>query len=84
MAAVQWDPSNPDEKFYRQSVFINMWYRYAQLQVHRPFLKKVSPLALSSLAICTNTARAVSRIIGNVLQRGDAMLAPNVLACLLH
>jgi hypothetical protein len=69
---VRWDPKREDPTFFFQSASI--WSAYYQLQilVHRPFVHQSgtpSSMALSSLAICTNAARACSRVIEAHQQR---------------
>ncbi|KAF5316954.1 hypothetical protein D9611_003877 [Ephemerocybe angulata] len=75
-----WDPANPDQKLFSQSLFLHCTFCYTQIQVHRPFLARGdSPLAMSSRAICTNAARSCSLAAEVSLKRHHWALVPNVM-----
>jgi hypothetical protein len=63
LSTVRWDPSRPESVFLHQSAFIHATYYYLQIQIHRPFIQKTTSLSFPSLAICTNAARACSRLM---------------------
>ncbi|TFK22891.1 hypothetical protein FA15DRAFT_671065 [Coprinopsis marcescibilis] len=61
---LRWDPNRADRVFLDQSAALFINYYWVQILVHRPFMATRNRLtkAFSSLAICTNAARACSRI----------------------
>ncbi|KAG2014304.1 nuclear protein [Coprinopsis cinerea AmutBmut pab1-1] len=67
---LRWDPNNPNPIFFDQSALIFSTFYWVQILIHRPFISIRSKLSLSSLAICTNAARACSRIMELHSQRG--------------
>ncbi|KAF8904482.1 fungal-specific transcription factor domain-containing protein [Gymnopilus junonius] len=67
---LQWDPERADLQFFHQSVVLHCGYYYVQIQTHRPFLTKKSPLSFSSLAMCTNAARSCSHVVEASMTRG--------------
>lgn len=57
--------SQVNSNFRRQSVVLHAGLYFLQIFMHRPFLmsrEKNSPMTTSSIAICTNAARACSRL----------------------
>lgn len=60
---VRWDPNREDLDFFRQSALLYTHYYHLQILIHRPFIRKPSPLAFPSMAICTNAARTCSHIV---------------------
>ncbi|KAF9493319.1 hypothetical protein BDN71DRAFT_1570031 [Pleurotus eryngii] len=60
---LRWDPNREDLDFFRQSAVLYTHYYYLQILIHRPFIRKPSPLAFPSMAICTNAARTCSHIV---------------------
>ncbi|RXW21403.1 hypothetical protein EST38_g4459 [Candolleomyces aberdarensis] len=72
-----WDPLNPHPQFYIQSLVLHCTFQYLQIQVHRPFLSRKDSLALSSLAICANAARACSHAAASCVKRQLGVF-PNV------
>jgi hypothetical protein len=63
---VRWDPQRKDDLFFYQSAMVYTVYYTVQIIVHRPFIsnRTASPqLTAPSLAICTQAARANSRIL---------------------
>ncbi|TEB23521.1 hypothetical protein FA13DRAFT_1778290 [Coprinellus micaceus] len=62
---LKWDPYHPNTVFLGQSAMLFTTFYYLQIFVHRPFISSPGQpaLAFSSLAICTNAARACSRIM---------------------
>ena len=68
--AVQWDPERADLVTFHQSVHLHMAYSYTQIQIHRSFLTKKSPLSFTSLAICANAARSCAHVLEAGVTRG--------------
>ncbi|KJA21189.1 hypothetical protein HYPSUDRAFT_67935 [Hypholoma sublateritium FD-334 SS-4] len=68
--SLQWDPERTDLVTFHQSVHLHTAYSYAQIQIHRPFLIKKSPLSFTSLAICTNAARSCAHVLEAGMTRG--------------
>jgi hypothetical protein len=83
--AVRWDPKREDATFFHQSAALYSIYYQLQIVVHRPFIPqsgKQSPIALSSLAICTNAARACSRVVdAHQLRRNGRVSIQTVRIC---
>ncbi|THV02448.1 hypothetical protein K435DRAFT_749568 [Dendrothele bispora CBS 962.96] len=78
---LRWDPHRKDKLFFQQSAFLYIQYYHCQIQTHRPFLQKKSPLSFPSLAICTNASRSCIHVVEVHAQRGVIGL-PHVLnAC---
>ncbi|PPR05818.1 hypothetical protein CVT26_010098 [Gymnopilus dilepis] len=67
---LRWDPSRADLNLFHQSVVLHSFYYYVQIQIHRPFLTKKSPLSFSSLAMCSNAARSCTHVLEASLTRG--------------
>lgn len=68
--AVRWDPERPDLVIFHQSMILHIVYSYTQIQIHRPFLTKKSPMSFASLAICTNAARSCAHVLEGGMSRG--------------
>ena len=68
--AVRWDPERPDLVIFHQSMILHIVYSYTQIQIHRPFLTKKSPMSFASLAICTNAARSCAHVLEGGMTRG--------------
>jgi hypothetical protein len=64
LSLVRWDPNREDPIFFTQSAMLHSMYYNVQIQIHRPFINKPSPLTFHSLAMCANAARSCSRILG--------------------
>ncbi|KAF7424023.1 hypothetical protein PC9H_009323 [Pleurotus ostreatus] len=60
---LRWDPNREDLDFFSQSAMLYTHYYHLQILIHRPFIRKPSPLAFPSMAICTNAARTCSHIV---------------------
>ncbi|EKM80699.1 hypothetical protein AGABI1DRAFT_126749 [Agaricus bisporus var. burnettii JB137-S8] len=60
---LRWNPHQENTTFLHQSAWLHTMFYYIQIQIHRPFIQKASPLSFPSLAICTNAARACSHIV---------------------
>ncbi|KAF9010512.1 fungal-specific transcription factor domain-containing protein [Cyathus striatus] len=63
---LRWDPARTRDVYGNQSALLYVTYNYAQILVHQPFLpgrRRLSPLTLPSLAICTNAARSCCHAI---------------------
>ncbi|VDC00344.1 unnamed protein product [Peniophora sp. CBMAI 1063] len=62
---LRWDPtSHSNDAFFLQSAYLHSHYHITQMIVHRPFiatLRKRYPFP--SLAICTNAARSLTRVV---------------------
>ncbi|KAJ3490460.1 hypothetical protein NLJ89_g11431 [Agrocybe chaxingu] len=67
---LRWTPNMKDPVFFHQSVCLHATYYYVQMQIHRPFLTKISPLSFPSLAMCTNAARSCCHLLEVALQKG--------------
>ncbi|KAL0573763.1 Gypsy retrotransposon integrase-like protein 1 [Marasmius crinis-equi] len=80
---LRWNPDRPftNDIFFNQSATLYSVYFWATIQIHRPFIPRVSkvmskntvnnsPLSYSSLAVCTNAARACARLLDVQLTRG--------------
>ncbi|KJA20732.1 hypothetical protein HYPSUDRAFT_42806 [Hypholoma sublateritium FD-334 SS-4] len=68
--SVRWDPERPDLVIFHQSMILHIVYSYTQIQIHRPFLTKKSPMSFASLAICTNAARSCAHVLEGGISRG--------------
>jgi len=62
---------NEDDIFFLQSAYLNAAYHDVRIQIHRPFVgrRSASPSTFPSDVICTNAARAGSRIVDIAQQR---------------
>ncbi|KAF9454031.1 hypothetical protein P691DRAFT_657228 [Macrolepiota fuliginosa MF-IS2] len=60
---LRWDPNQRNVTFLHQSAMLHATFYYLQIQIHRPFIQKSTPLSFPSLAICTNAARACSHLV---------------------
>lgn len=79
---MKWDPHRENSLFFNQSSSIHVVYYYVQMQVHRPFLRKDSPLAFTSLAICTNAARSCSHVLGTQFRRSALPFPHIIIECI--
>ncbi|KAG7448428.1 uncharacterized protein BT62DRAFT_929521 [Guyanagaster necrorhizus] len=70
---LRWDPNRSYDAFFDQSALIYTVYYNMQIQIHRPFIHKPSPLSFPSLVICTNAARACTRVLEVQKQKGHLM-----------
>ncbi|KZV67312.1 hypothetical protein PENSPDRAFT_58281 [Peniophora sp. CONT] len=62
---LRWPPSPDETAFFTQSAILYAQYYQLQIMVHRPFIataRAPGQLSFPSLAVCTNAARAISRI----------------------
>ncbi|KAL1740261.1 fungal-specific transcription factor domain-containing protein, partial [Schizophyllum fasciatum] len=75
---LRWEPTRTDRTLFLQSAMLYGAYYYIQIQIHRPFIHKDSPLAFPSLAICTNAARSTSRLLEAQLKKGWILRAPQM------
>ncbi|KIY44463.1 hypothetical protein FISHEDRAFT_26436, partial [Fistulina hepatica ATCC 64428] len=76
---LKWDPTMPDYLFFHQSSVLHCIYYHVQIQIHRPFITKTSPLAFASLAICTNAARSCARILAMQFRRDQLVATPQMI-----
>ncbi|KAF6764451.1 fungal-specific transcription factor domain-containing protein [Ephemerocybe angulata] len=62
---LRWGQHQPDPIFFDQSAILFTTYYFIQILVHRPFLSypKKPSLSFTALAVCTNAARACSKIL---------------------
>ncbi|TFK22899.1 hypothetical protein FA15DRAFT_671074 [Coprinopsis marcescibilis] len=82
---LRWDPNREDALFFDQSAVLFNTYYWVQIIVHRPFIasRNRQTSSFSSLAICTNAARACSRIMEAHASRYNMLPLPHVQATLL-
>jgi len=66
-----------DPIFFHQSAFLHASFYYLQIQVHRPFITKKSPLTFPSYAMCTNAARSCCNVLETAVTRG-LIVFPNL------
>ncbi|KAK0217367.1 fungal-specific transcription factor domain-containing protein [Armillaria nabsnona] len=69
-AHLKWGQHRENRTFSFQAALLYATYYHVQIQIHRPFIHKSSPLTFPSLAICTNAARSCSRVLE--VQREDS------------
>ncbi|KAJ2917687.1 hypothetical protein MD484_g2697, partial [Candolleomyces efflorescens] len=79
---LRWNPTRPADEFFDQSAMLLAAYYHVQIFLHRPFIGVTDDpvLALSSLAICTNAARACARIMEAHAQKGFIPTPQNQIA----
>ncbi|KAF9018135.1 hypothetical protein BDZ89DRAFT_357526 [Hymenopellis radicata] len=68
-AHLRWEPSLDPNPYFGESAMLYMSYYMLQMLIHRPFIHKTTPQSLPSLAICTNAARSLSRLLECWMQR---------------
>ncbi|KAJ8077247.1 Gypsy retrotransposon integrase-like protein 1 [Marasmius tenuissimus] len=78
---LRWDPSRTERVFLNQSAFLQVNYYNVQIQTHRPFIMKQSPLMLPSLAICTNAARSCINVLYRHSHRASMAIPHTFYAC---
>ncbi|KAL0576287.1 Gypsy retrotransposon integrase-like protein 1 [Marasmius crinis-equi] len=78
---LRWDPSRENMVFFNQSAFLQVNYYNVQIQTHRPFIMKPSPLMFPSLAICTNAARSCINVLHRHSQRAQLAIPHTFYAC---
>lgn len=76
LSPVTWDSSIQDPARFQLTADLRLLFHYVQILVHRPFIPLIyvsdddtSPLAFSSLAVCTNAARSAIGILEIYRQR---------------
>ncbi|KAK7034642.1 Gypsy retrotransposon integrase-like protein 1 [Paramarasmius palmivorus] len=71
---LKWNPDQVDSPFFNQAATLHSMYYWITIQIHRPFIpkegKQNTQLQYSSLAVCTNAARACVRILDVQSKRG--------------
>jgi hypothetical protein len=69
--AVRWDPNREDLTFFDQSATLYTAYYQLQITIHKPFIKaRRNPVtSFPSLAICTNAARACTKVVHTHISR---------------
>ncbi|KAG7448426.1 uncharacterized protein BT62DRAFT_929520 [Guyanagaster necrorhizus] len=70
---LKWGQHRENRTFSYQATFLYATYYNMQIQIHRPFIHKSSPLTFPSLAICTNAARSCCRVL-EMLRGGGSPL----------
>ncbi|TFK22896.1 hypothetical protein FA15DRAFT_643500 [Coprinopsis marcescibilis] len=79
-SALRWDPYHQDKRLFNQSAALYTTFYHVQIMLYRPFIvHKDQNFAFSSLSICTNAARACSRLMEAQVHRKSAPL-PHVQA----
>lgn len=69
---LRWDPQRQDRLFFHQAALLQASFYHLQIIIHRPYIgRKSTSLSLTSLAICTNAARANSRLLEALTVRSD-------------
>ncbi|KAE9392647.1 hypothetical protein BT96DRAFT_1000194 [Gymnopus androsaceus JB14] len=78
---LRWDPHNPNTVFFLQSVMLQAWLLFLQMRFYARWVRPgpVSSLSFSSLAICTNSARAFIHILLVYHQRPDFIMMPRMI-----
>lgn len=76
-STVKWDPRCEDPLTFEQMAVLHSFFYQLQIQVHRPFIQKDSPLSLSSTIICTNAARSCARISEAQIRRNAPIFPQN-------
>ncbi|KAK0454126.1 fungal-specific transcription factor domain-containing protein [Desarmillaria tabescens] len=71
---LRWDPNRSYDAFFDQSAVLYTVYYNMQIQIHRPFIHKSSPLSFPSLVICTNAAKACTRVLEVQKKKGHLMI----------
>ncbi|KAF8315963.1 fungal-specific transcription factor domain-containing protein [Amanita rubescens] len=74
---LKWDPRCEDARTFEQMAVLHSLFYQLQIQVHRPFIQKDSPLSLSSTIICTNAARSCARISEAQIRRNAPFFPQN-------
>ncbi|KAF9254514.1 hypothetical protein L218DRAFT_1082301 [Marasmius fiardii PR-910] len=64
---LRWDPARERGIFFARSGFLLLYYHAVQIQTHRRFVHKSSPLSFSSLAMCTNAAKSSIHIVSSLI-----------------
>ncbi|KAH9478722.1 putative transcriptional regulatory protein [Psilocybe cubensis] len=77
---LHWDPDRPNSLFFHQSVNLHATYYYVQMQMHRQFLTKKNSITFTSLAMCSNAARACARVLEAGMTRGLRVLPNTMIA----
>ncbi|KAK0191981.1 fungal-specific transcription factor domain-containing protein [Armillaria mellea] len=60
---LRWNPKCDNGTFLHQSAALYSVYYMLQILIHRPFLRRDSPLSMPSLIICTNAARSCTQTL---------------------
>lgn len=69
LSTVRWDPYMPNIHYLNQSTSLHATFYYLRIQTHRPLLSLKTPMALTSLAACSNAARACSNVVSQSMKR---------------
>lgn len=73
LCLVRWNPENPDTTLLCQSITLYTCFYHLQIQIHRPFLMKRSPLSFTSFAMCTSAARSTAHVLEVAMSRGAVL-----------
>ncbi|KAF9264054.1 hypothetical protein L218DRAFT_247294 [Marasmius fiardii PR-910] len=71
---LQWDSTRERGIFFEQSGLLRVYYHAVQIQTHRRFVHKSSPLSFSSLAMCTTAAKSCIHIVATLIASGDSAI----------
>ncbi|KAL0577502.1 Gypsy retrotransposon integrase-like protein 1 [Marasmius crinis-equi] len=74
-ATVQWNPDAKPGLFFDQSAFAHTLFYVVQIQVHRRFVRKSSPMSFASLAICTTATKSCINVLDTLVQK-SAIMSP--------
>ncbi|KAL1728789.1 fungal-specific transcription factor domain-containing protein, partial [Schizophyllum commune] len=75
---LRWDPLTKDNVQFFQASLLYCTYYHVQIQIHRPFIIKSSPLTFPSLAICSNAARSCARLLEVQVKRQQVLPMPQL------
>lgn len=75
---MRWDPLTKDNVQFFQASLLYCTYYHVQIQIHRPFIIKSSPLTFPSLAICSNAARSCARLLEVQVKRQQVLPMPQL------
>ncbi|TRM69411.1 fungal-specific transcription factor domain-containing protein [Schizophyllum amplum] len=75
---LRWDPTTKDNIQFFQASLLYCTYYHVQIQIHRPFIIKSSPLTFPSLAICSNAARSCARLLEVQVKRNQVLPIPQL------
>ncbi|KAJ7155200.1 fungal-specific transcription factor domain-containing protein, partial [Mycena filopes] len=76
---LKWDPLQENQIFFDQSTALYAMYYFAQILIHRPFIRTpgeadVEKSRFPSLAICATAARACAHVLDVHARRGRGLL----------
>ncbi|KAK1225643.1 Gypsy retrotransposon integrase-like protein 1 [Marasmius sp. AFHP31] len=71
---LHWKSDREAGLFFEQSAFVHSLCHVVQIQAHRRFVQKSSPLSFASLAICTHSAKSCIHVLDALTQKNSVML----------